>query len=343
MKTRTAIASLAIAPLVLAFSAAFDSVSFGPESDSRVTRTYGLDVEFELDDLSVVADGQDLSEMVPADIGGSVEMMMKVTDHFVRVEGGRALELVRSYDEMTGEAESMGESQDIEEFTDLEGTKVRFAWNEDDEDYEVAFFESEGDEDLLEGMSVDMDMTAFLPPGEVDEGDTWSVESSKLAPALFFGQEPGEADTGGDPMAEMILAEMKPQFEAMMNDLETLCEYNGTRDEGGVNVGVIGVKMTGEGTVDLAGLITSVAEQEGADAGLELDIATAELTLSLEGEGTLLWDIAAGRMHGFQMESELEIGFEVDVSADMGGESHSANADGAFLGTITWNVAPTDE
>ena len=58
--------------------------------------------------------------------GDYVEDTVNVAESFVRSAEGRPLELIRTYEELSGQAEAMGESQSMENVEELEGKSVRF-------------------------------------------------------------------------------------------------------------------------------------------------------------------------------------------------------------------------
>jgi hypothetical protein len=340
MRTRISLSALVASPLLLTLAPSAADVSFRPVDDSKVTRTYSIDLEFELGDLSVVVDGQDVSEMVPADFEGTTELMMKVTDHFVRSAGGRPLELIRSYEEMNGEASAMGESQSMDGFDALEGKQVRFVWDEEDEDYTVSFHECEGDTSDLEGLTPDTDMLALLPGKEIAEGDTWTVDARELGSVILFGAKPESDDAEFDQMFE---SEIWPQLEALLEDFTTTCEFKGEREEDGRKVGVVAVTMHGEGTLDLAALILQAAQIDAGEMQVDIDVEAADLNLVVDAKGELLWDLAGGHLHAFDLDADMEFSAEVAVTADVGGESHSADADAELSGRGTWKVRPGGE
>ena len=51
-------------------------LGFQPAENHEVTRDYGIQIDFELGDLTVIADGQDMSEMVPGDFEGTGELRL---------------------------------------------------------------------------------------------------------------------------------------------------------------------------------------------------------------------------------------------------------------------------
>ncbi len=344
MKTRPIPCSLAAAPLLLFLAPAAENLSFHPSDGSQASRDYSLEAEFELDEITFTVDGNDVSDFVPGDFAMTLELLTRTTDRFVKSVDGRPLELIRSFDERKGEAEAMGESEEVEGFDALEGKLVRFAWNEEDQEYDVAFHESEGEPKLIEDLVVDMDMRPLLPEREVAPGDTWTVDASALESVLTFGNSlfaMESPDEGEEEFKELLESELLPQFEQIAKDFETLCEFKGARDEDGRRVGAVKLDMHGEGKIDLSTLILKLLEMQTDGADIDLD--AAELRFSFDSQGELLWDLEAGRLHGFLMEGDLEVEFELAGSGAEGGQSHEGSVEGALTGRLRWKVEPAQE
>ena len=106
-----------------------------------------------------------------------------------------------------------------------------FDWNADDSAYEASFAGDQGgDEDLLEGLEQDLDLSGFLPDKEVAEGDSWSLESATvralLAPCGDVKLRPGDAgELGGAGQFSQndLIGEIDGKFDAT---------YAGTQGDG---------------------------------------------------------------------------------------------------------------
>lgn len=336
---RSTLHALLAAPLLCALSPVADDLSFHPNDGTEVTRLYSIDIEYELGDLSVVIDGQDISEMIPSDVSGTAEIAMKLTESFVRSADGRPLELIRSFVEMSGEASSMGESEAIEEIDKLEGKRVRFVWNEEEGDYDVAFHESEGDEEELEGLSPDMDLRALLPGKAVAVGDTWTVDGKQLSSVLLLGDKPHTGETEVDQLFETAIW---PQLESLLEQFKITCEYQGERDVDGRKVGAVGVTMHGEGNLDLSELIRSMVQLQAQGMEVDIDVATAELAVKFDSKGELLWDLAAGHLRAYDMGCDADLAVEVSMTAGAQGQSQQIDADVELSASGTWKIAPVD-
>ena len=341
MTSRKLLTVLLATPLLVALQPRGDNVAFHPEDGSSLSKDYGIEFTFSIGDITAYADGQDLSEGIPADFELLGDTSITVTDEYVETVNGKPLQLIRTFDSMEMYWEAMDESGDAEGFDELEGKSVKFVWNEEDETYEVSFHESEGDDELLEGLGVDMDLRALLPDGEVSEGDTWMVEARDLGSIIFFGTNFEDIDMSldEDDIGPLIEAELLPQLETLMDGFSGECEYLG-REDGDVSVGRIGLTLSGEGTIDLVGLIEQIIDQQMPE-GMDIDASVdeASIALSMEGEGELQWDLDAGHMLDYEMASEIEVLVDVYIAIDMAGESHELEASVEVLGDATWSAA----
>jgi hypothetical protein len=332
-----------LVPLLRAAAPLVAELGFQPPEDSKVTRDYSIDLDFELGDLTVITDGQDMSEMVPGDFEGTGAFKLQTQDHFVRSGGGRALELIRTFAAVEASLEAAGESQDMDGADELEGKSVRFLWNEDESDYDVAWHECEGEESTLQSIGADMDLSVLLPGRAVEVGDVWTVEAGEVGSVLLFGGAIDD-ESGGDAMSEMLMGELQPQLASLLESFKISCEYKGERDEAGAKVGVVGVDLAGEGEIDLEAVILAVLEAQGAAEQVDLAFDAASLGVSFTGKGELLWNVERGLLHAFDLGADMELAVDLDVSVDVNGESHEMQAEVEVLGRGTWKVrTPTGE
>ena len=331
-------------PLLLALQPRADNVSFAPEDGSSLSKEFQVQFDLVLGDLTLLLNGMDMSESMPADFELSSELNMTVADEYVEVSDGVPLELIRTYEALEMVWETPDDSGEAEGIDEMVGKSVRFKWDEDAEEYVVSFHESEGDEDELESLGIDMDMRAVLPEDEVSEGDTWSLDPKEVAAMILFGTsmdqdmsfEFEDDEMGIGPLLE---AELKPQIEALMDELTAECTYKGRRESEGVTVGAIDIQVEAEGELDLSGLIAGMIEaQVPPEVEISVDIQEAIVSLALEGEGTLLWNLEAGHMHAFEMSPEIEILVDVVMSAEAMGESQDIEARIELLGDGTWTA-----
>ena len=344
MNSKTLVAALIAVPALVALKPLADSVLFQPEDGSSASKEYSINAAFSLGDFSAMVDGADMSEGVPGDFEMTGEILMSVTDQYVSSLSGRPVELIRTFDSLSMTWETPDDSGEDEDIGDLEGKSVLFKWNAEDEDYDKAFHECEGDEDDLEDLTPEIDIQALLPDGDVSEGDTWTLESSDLSTLMVFGSDMSEIDMSdlgdGDEIEELFSTEINPQLTELIDTFEAQCEYTGTRDLDGKTLGVIAVTLRGEGDVDLTGVISGLAESQiPAEVEIELSIDEAAITIVLEGEGELLWDIEAGLFHSYDLTAEVELLADVALSVNAQGEDHDLEASAEVLGEMIWSAS----
>jgi hypothetical protein len=340
---------LAGLPLLVALQPRADRVAFAPESGSSFQKQFEVAFDLTLGDLTMMVAGMDMSEGVPSDFELSTEIDLSVVDTYVEVEDGMPLELLRRYQDFEARWETPDGSGEADDgpLSALDGKEIRFKWNPDAETYDVSYEDGEGDEDALERLHVDMDFRAMLPDGEVSEGDTWTLDSEQVAGVILFGLRTNgfSLDMDGElgPMQDLLEAELMPQLEALAQDLTAECTYRGRKTVDGRSLGSIGIELDGEGTIDLAGLILGMIEEQAEGFELDVDITEAVLLLTLEGEGELLWDLEAGRFHAFELAPDLEILVDVLMSIDAGGETQDIEASVELFGSGAWAARAIEE
>lgn len=245
----------------------------------------------------------------------SLELVV-FTDEFIAVGDERPLEFHRAFEEIRGESketvtdpEAGEEEYESETESSLVGTTVRFRWDEDDEEYATSFADDDGDEDLLEGLRGDGHLSELLPAAEVEEGEEWEIPAAVFAvlfapggelPSVPVGEEISDADAEA---AEDFAAQYREALEG-----EFVAEYQGTREEEGVEVAVIALSLE---------ISTSVVrEAETAKTRIETTIegtVREEIGFEFELEGELLWNVGSGHAHALLLEGDQRL---VQVSVE---------------------------
>ena len=323
---RTALYAAALGALTASTA---DRPAFAPETGSEVVKRFEASWSFELDELSIQMGGMDLTEMLgDIEAAFSTGLAIEVTDEYRKMGTGRPEVLARTFDairtdfefEVSAAGESEGDGAEVEGA--LEGTTVVFTWDEEEGAMVASYEDEEGDAELLDGLVEDMDLRVFLPEDDVEDGDTWQVAPRNLSTVVMPGGSLDPSDEDMDPEAEEMMALFEGRFEDLMSsvlDGEVTCTYRGEREEDGKNLAVIEVAVEIDSSTDLSQLISDVLDEVDEEMPEDLEFDTADLTLELEGEGTLLWDTAAGRFHSFQCSSDVSVGLELSISAE--GES----------------------
>jgi hypothetical protein len=343
MRPKSLLFSLALVPLCLALAPRAEEVRFAPAEGSSLKKAFKIDLELELDELTMVANGADVSDGVPQDFMVTAELAMTVVDTYVELEEQKPLDLIRLYDSLSATWEGPDGAGEGEGLPELAGKRVRFQWEPDTETYAVSYHESEGSAEDLEGLGVDMDLRSVLPSEPVSAGDTWTIDPEKLVPLLFFGAELEglSMDLGddGSGVGPLIESELLPQLKELLGELVADCTYAGSREVDGRTVGAIDLELGGEGTLDLEGLILGVIDVQVPDGmEVEVDVAEAVVGLALDGTGTLLWDLEAGHLHSFELTPELEITVDVALSVGAGGETQDFELGAVLQSSGAWAV-----
>jgi hypothetical protein len=323
-----------LAPVLLAASWALDKPSYAPKAGNTVTKSYTVEGELELEDMSLEVNGQDVSAMA-----GQMEMAMKtqmkliVTDTYEAMGSDRPAKLKRAFDEISSNTHvsqsnpMMGDQEsDIPLTSELEGRTVVFTWDDAAADFETAFATDEGDPELLTGLAEDLDLRGFLPPGDVAEGDTWQVPTEAVKHALAPG---GDLRLRPETMGEMMGMDQFSQND-LVGELEGDFEatYAGTREEDGVQVAVIKLKIDATSAQDLTERMSGIREQmkeqvpEGVD--VDVDISAFDSEYEYEAEGELLWNVEAGMAHALHLSGEVRVIMDISMSMTMAGQGEQA-------------------
>ena len=258
-----ALPPLGFLPLFLAAATAGDKPTFQPKSGSTVVKHISIESEVELEDLKMEVNGQDMSEAA-----GQIEMAMKIhlqldtTDQYVAVEGGRPTKLKRTFDALSSTTHVSGSNpmagptdKDIALESELEGLAVVFSWDADSSSYDVAFDgEKQGDEALLEGLEEDLDLRNFLPSSEVSKGDTWEIPAAAIKAVLAPGgnlkllpSDDSDSSSGAEQFSPNdMIGDLEGEFVGTLGD---------TREEDGVKVAVIQIKIKGHSAKDMTATI----------------------------------------------------------------------------------------
>lgn len=333
--------------LLLAYQPPVEKVEFHPADGSELAKTFKVEGNFELGDISMVVSGQDMSGMIPiADASGSMDMTMSVVDHYVKTVDGKTTEFEREFVKSGVEWEMAEESDSKEDWIELDGETIVFKWNPETKSYDKSFKDGEGDQDKLDEMEINpelLDYRTLLPQSGVSAGDRWSVSPKGLGSALMFGLDfenmPSLMDEVDDPDAAEILDQLKPSIEEMMDGFKTDCEYVGTRDEGGVNVGVIKVHVVAEGSVDMAQIIEEMARgQIPPEVQVDMTMNTAAFNLKLNADGELLWNLQKGVPYSFDLSGKVELSFELDASVSAEGQEQTIEANVEVMGEMHWSM-----
>jgi len=337
---------------------AADEVKFGPSDGTTITKTFSAEFEMELDDFAMIVGGQDVGSMI-----GTPEMTftssseVSFSDEYGGVADSRPGKLTRTFEDLGSEftmtIAMMGESdeQGTEMTSPLEGVSVVFDWNEESGDYDVSFADdSEGDESLLEGLTEDTDLRGLLPRGEVSKDETWEFEPMALQAMLMPS---GDMSWETEDMPDADMAEFEEMFSEFTDEAMALGEelmagegtatYMGTREIDGRQVAVIGLEVEIGSSTDLSSLLASIAErameEEDAPDDAEIDIQTADVSMDIEAEGELLWDLATGTPLGMTISGDFDVAVDISVFVSGDGEEMDFEISVAMSGPFSSDLS----
>ena len=179
-----------------------------------------------------------------------------------------------------------------------------------------------------------MDLRVLLPERSVTNGDTWQVTGENLGPLFLPGGLVGSAD--GDAEFAQAKDWMNTELGDLARNFTVSCKYKGEREAGGAKVREIAFTLEGKGTIDVAALLAKAIEDAEEMPEHTLD---ASADLAVTGEGTLLWDAGAGRMHAFTMKSDATAGVKMDMSFEVEGETYEVTMTGRAECKLAWELA----
>jgi len=299
--------SLGTALALASFACGPDEVRYAPEKGLEVTRTCETSGEFELVSESVTVDGEE--HPAPGKSSGplSSEEKFVVSDELVAVGSGRPEKLARTFDELhqqhtfsgTGpDGEVMEQTQKLT--CDLEGKRVVFTWNADDERFDVqAAPDQKLDAELLDGLDEDMDLRAFLPDKPVAKGDSWDVEPAAFHAVLWpVGRLPfHDADKDAPDAVEH---ELNAALYASL-DGDAKVTYAGQREEDGVKVFVLHVKADLSRTGEFVPSSEYTSEHGGTPG------TKVKIEFTTQAEGDLLWSVEHAHLISLTLEGKAAI------------------------------------
>jgi hypothetical protein len=347
---KTLLLSALLFPAVLAFRLPAAKVRFAPAEGTSTVKTFVHESEFALDNMSVKINGQEGPAMPEMDMTMTSNQRIVVTDEYVANRDGAPKKLRRRFDElgndmsMVMKMEMMGQSNDqsntVKATSELTGKTVVFTWDEEAKDYRKAFDPEEGDSDLLEDLTEDMDLRVLLPKGEVAEGEEWEIDVKELGSVLAPGgnlalvpEEAGEAMGMGGNMSGM---------GSLSDWLGELLEGNakgtfaGTRKVADKEVAVIKVTAKVHGSKDMTDMVSEAMEKAELPPGAnDMKIDHMDIEFKMDSEGELLWDLAAGRMHSFEMSGPMTANIDMAMKMSVQGQNLSIEQAMEMSGTST--------
>jgi hypothetical protein len=312
-----------------------------------VERTFHRESTLSLEKMSMRMDGEE-GPPPPGEMEREIktEAHLTVRDVVLRTEDGRALSLQRSFSEVSRSrsmhmTDPMGgvHDQDTLEESELEGKTVVFEL-EGDETVTRWAEDGDGDDALLAGLVMSIDLESVLPAGSVEEGDTWDISTSLLAtlarPAGELHLEPTEepADTLGAPPEGF-----EPPDPEYGGEIEAT--FLGVREEGGRRLGAVELTIDALALVDLSAMADFETEvPDDAPPGMIMPaIESMDEERLYTGDGLLLWDLEAGRLLSLEINCDVRLTQTITMILELGDEEKTMEQVMVLNGTESWEVS----
>lgn len=310
-----------------------DTPRFAPAAGSALERTTTWTESMETVTVEILEDGVKTGEIPKAE--SAIERTLSITtiDTHLRSAPNLPLELTRVFDDVTLEMEAevtlvtgqgdveltvAGEGESL-----LESIGVRFVWDAEKEEWKKTYADDfEASPELLDPLKPNAEFIALLPDPDTDikVGARWEVDTSVLTEILVPG--------GSVPLERMTdLTAIEGVLDPLL--LPGPFDILGGEIEGEIEAHLVAI-VDGiaeiELTVDVQ-IATEVIEQinellEGAVPDeATVEVLRASYGTQFDGKGTLLWNLEAGRMEGYEFGAESTINFEIGVNVDMQGAS----------------------
>ncbi|MBL8862553.1 MAG: hypothetical protein JNK02_11145 [Planctomycetes bacterium] len=337
-------------PLLLASNAPKTRIAFAVSEGTSLTKTFEVKSDLSLEDMQMSLGGGMMPEM---EMTMGVQYKLVVSDEYAKVAGGKPAKLKRTYDALKSDVstamkmEIMGQSRDqsssMSAESELEGKSVVFTWDADKKDYKRAFEPAGGEEKLLEGLREDMDLRALLPDGEVEEGAEWDLDPKELVDVLAPGGNVSlkPKDAAADSMS-MGPSGMENLADMFGDDIEGKCKakFTGLREVGGAKLAVVKLSIEMKAKTDMTARVREqMADQDPPEGVDEMSFDSIDIEYSLDVEGELLWDVAAGHFHALDLSGTTSFKSEQSMSLKVQGREMKIDQSMEFSGTTSFQAS----
>jgi hypothetical protein len=287
-----------------------DELLLAPAKGARLERVWREELRLGLDGIDLQIAGTPL-KVTFEEVEFVEHRGFEATDEVEACAEGRLTEFVRAFDagEMRFELEIDGATMAKAEGENAcTGSRVRFRKNDGSDSYEREHVEGPLDEELLDGLAIDMDLAALLPSKGAAVGAKYAVDSERLRALFAAGGELGFAPAhitaeGLGVPTEVVLAGALGSLHELFQPANPLdgrveAEYASLAD--GVARLVLTLALTLEAELDAK---YSTFSMDGADpSGRKLHVEA-----ELEGELVLLWDTDANHLRSAKFEGDLSL------------------------------------
>jgi hypothetical protein len=343
-----------LVPALLSSHVPGDRVRFAPSEGSSVTKTFENKAEFTLQNMTLSMNGQDSPTKPEMEMTINSNQKVVVTDEYVANRDGAPKKLRRSFDELGNSVSvamkmaMMGQTQNKDQNTtgesELQGKKVLFTWDEDKGEYRKTFDPAAEKDNLLKDLEEDMDLRVLLPKEEVKEGASWDLDVKLLAAVLAPGGNLSivPKEMSSDESMSMGMPGMGSMGDWLRGALEGSAKatFSGVREVDGAKMAVIKLEAKVSVSKDMTDMVQDAMKKAKLppEAG-DLSIDHMDVDYKLEADGELLWDLAAGHAHSFDMTGPSHVNMDMAMKMSPQGTKMSIEYGMEMSGTTELKVA----
>ncbi len=296
--------------LGLALNPAATRLEYSPTEGAQIEKTFNGEFTVFIENVDATMNGQPMpigmDEIDPSEREGVFSYSVEVLDVLKSVADGRATKLVRTYNTVEGTAEGGGNSEEGS-FDELVGQSVEFVWDEEGELYTRSLVDedAEVEDNLIQSLAAEIEMSGLLPEGEVSVGDTWEVPGEMMAALMVPGIDFYAASKLDSEESVEIPVEILDTLRTSMEEAIIECKFAGLSGDDEGELAVISYTLNAEVSLDLGDVLAEQMDEASEQMEMEMDEFTVDLSLELEGE--LLWNVKAGRFSSYEIKGEVAL------------------------------------
>ncbi|MBL8859935.1 MAG: hypothetical protein JNL28_15615 [Planctomycetes bacterium] len=340
--------ALLLSPALLALRPAGTTVKFAPADGTSLTKTFENKSSLTLEEYTMTGAGA----APDMEMTLTTSQKVTITDDYVTVKGGSPKKLVRLYDELAGDSSMamkmsvMGQTHDntqnMRMKSELEGKKVVFTWDAEKEAYTKKLDPDEDKPKLLKDLSEDMDFRSLLPDKEVAEADEWEVPMKGLREVFSPGGGLSMVPETSDSSSMQLGSEMSSMSNMIGDKLEgsAKAKLASLKEVDGRNCAVIQVTLDVRSDADMTEAARKMIEEGEMPPGVdELEIDHLDIEFRFEGEGELVWDLAAGHFKSFTLSGQASIKSDQGVKLSAAGRKMEISETRKMSGTTSYSAS----